>query len=313
MINKKIILILVIFLIVGLAIGCTDYRAEYEKLRSEYVSIQQELNSVRYELANMEAKLVNAQNRMEYLEEEIRKSREELAEVQRQLSLYKELGIEVQSGIQPPYIKGLGSEVNLINNENAKNPTWLSLLSFLAEDETDRSTYSFSYDCGCFTQDVHNKAELAGIRTAWVGIDFEVGMGHALNAFKTTDKGLVFIDCTGAGFEPMFYYPFGTVTFGDVDNWDKIAYVEIGKPLGFISVGIPYGLRYSDYEKWQNDVRSFEMELEAYDEALGGRLFVPEAEYRYLMKKLEELEKLGEKLGGFWSPLGTVKRVEIYW
>ncbi|HEY51328.1 MAG TPA: hypothetical protein G4O20_05935 [Dehalococcoidia bacterium] len=156
--NKIILLGFMAFAVASLVLGCTDYKAEYEKLMSEHVNIQKELHNMRYELANMEAKLANTQNRVEYFEEEARKYREELAGAQKQISLYKELGIEVQSGIQPPYIKGLGSEVNLINNENARNPTWSSLLSFLADDETDKSTYDFSYDCGCFAQDLHNKA-----------------------------------------------------------------------------------------------------------------------------------------------------------
>ena len=29
-----------------------------------------------------------------------------------------------------------------------------------------------------------------------MGVDFTYGDGHALNAFKTTDKGIVYVDCT---------------------------------------------------------------------------------------------------------------------
>jgi len=43
---------------------------------------------------------------------------------------------------------------------------------------------------------VHNNAESAGIRAAYVHI-WTATIRHAFNAFKTTDRGLVFIDCVG--------------------------------------------------------------------------------------------------------------------
>ncbi len=46
---------------------------------------------------------------------------------------------------------------------------------------------------------------------------------------------------------------------------------------------------------------------------LGGRLFVPEDEYRDLMRQLAELDALASRLGGFWEPLGVVCKVDIYW
>ena len=53
-----------------------------------------------------------------------------------------------------------------------------------------------SFTCGDYAEQVQNNAENAGIKCAWVGIDFTQGGGHACNAFNTTDKGLIFIDCT---------------------------------------------------------------------------------------------------------------------
>ncbi|MCK9356298.1 MAG: DUF5667 domain-containing protein [Dehalococcoidia bacterium] len=62
--------------------------------------------------------------------------------------------------------------------------------------------------CADFAERLHNNAELAGIRTGYVSIDLEgypdtqgygipSDAGHALNVFETTDRGRVFIDCTG--------------------------------------------------------------------------------------------------------------------
>jgi hypothetical protein len=67
-------------------------------------------------------------------------------------------------------------------------------------DETDEIIYEDDvFVCGDFAEMLHNNAEEEGIRTAFVVIHF-VGeeIGHTCNAFNTTDRGLVFIDCTGS-------------------------------------------------------------------------------------------------------------------
>ena len=53
------------------------------------------------------------------------------------------------------------------------------------------------YDCSQFSRDVHNNAEAVGIRAAVVHVKFRnQWVNHALNAFLTTDYGLVYVDCT---------------------------------------------------------------------------------------------------------------------
>jgi hypothetical protein len=93
-----------------------------------------------------------------------------------------------------------GYPIILIENPNAVNPTWDQLLNFLRSDDTDRQTYvPDSFVCGDFAQMLQNHAEEAGWRCAWVAIELsEPSASHALNAFQTTDRGLVFIDDTGA-------------------------------------------------------------------------------------------------------------------
>lgn len=129
--------------------------------------------------------------------------------------------------------------IELINNSNAKNPSWGELVTFIRKDTTDSNlfieTFYWSYVCSDYAEYLHNNAEAAGIRAAWVGIDFEEGdPGHALNAFQTIDKGLVFIDCT---------------------SLDTVAYVEKGKELGHIDLDEAYSPAYSYYGKnkqiWQ--------------------------------------------------------------
>jgi hypothetical protein len=123
--------------------------------------------------------------------------------------------------------------IELINNPDARNPSWDELMMFVRSDATDSKpfvqTFYWSYVCTDYARDVHNNAEAAGIKAAWVGIDFEGGgPGHALNAFDTTDKGLVFVDCT---------------------QWDTIAYVKIGEELGYLDLYWALSPEYSYYEE----------------------------------------------------------------
>ena len=221
---------------------------------------------------------------------------------------------------QPPYSKTLAGEpIHLVNNKDATDPTWQQLITFLLADKTDQKDYSlFSFPCGAFAEEVHNNAEAASIRAAWVAVYFEGDSEwHALNAFETVDKGLVCIDCTGQGFSGLIpivpYSPGGSRVYGDVENWDKIAYVQVGKTYGLVSLEADYSPEYSDYEQWQQDKFLFDSKRDAYMRQLGGRLFVPEDEYRDLMRQLAELDALASHLGGFWEPLGVVSKIEIYW
>jgi hypothetical protein len=124
----------------------------------------------------------------------------------------------------------------LINNKNAKDPTYSQLLTFLKSDKTDQYPYQYvitilnSYTgsaeshvdldtikeiidgtkqpsppriCADFAEMFHNNAEKVGIRCAFVSIEVS-GSGHALNAFNTIDRGIVYIDDTGilSGYGP---------------------------------------------------------------------------------------------------------------
>jgi len=164
-------------------------------------------------------------------------------------------GIDSQTGEYENYYLGLvrtpegvlggndcyGEFIVLINNKNAKNPTYSELLGFLRSDTTDEFPYQYTVSvmgfyygnaedninldslksiidgtakpnppkiCADFAERLHNEAEMAGIRCAYVSLDMigytdpynlgiESDAGHACNAFETTDRGLVYIDCTG--------------------------------------------------------------------------------------------------------------------
>ena len=116
------------------------------------------------------------------------------------------------------WVGGNGGKIVLRNNEDAKNPSYNELIDFISQDDTDKHAYlPNSFVCADFGETVHNNAEMAGIKAGWVTIDFsDCSGGHACNVFETTDKGLVFIDCTSSLTQRS-------------GNWDSIVDVVVGK------------------------------------------------------------------------------------
>jgi len=121
-----------------------------------------------------------------------------------------------------------GHYITLKNNPDASDPSWEKLKAFLLTDHTDAHRYDFTtFVCADFAEMLHNNAEAAGIRAAFVAIQlgpcsyYPMVGGHALNAFETTDRGLVFIDCTSSN---------------QGVNSDKVVDVEVGKEYVPISI-----------------------------------------------------------------------------
>jgi len=226
-------------------------------------------------------------------------------------------------------VGGDGKPIELINNPNATNPTYAELVAFIKEDSTDEHPYrddslfpvSLLYICSDFAQDVHNNAEVAGIRAAWVGIDFEEDdEGHALNAFETTDKGLVYIDCT-----------IKEITFEEenLTSSDTVAYVEIGKEYGCIDIDKAKSPLYSFYEQYKQKSQEYEKllsdysdEIMQYNQEITGKVYHEgstelaqmEAWEARLEEKSQEIDELSEELSDFWfEPLGIVKDVQVHW
>jgi len=172
-------------------------------------------------------------------------------------------GINPKTGVYNNYYLGLvhdpdgvlsgndcyGEFIVLINNKNAKDPTYQELLSFLRTDNTDAFPYQMVFSvagsyygkaedkidlinvkgiidgskaplapkvCADFAERLHNDAELAGIKCGYVSLELG-NVGHACDVFNTTDRGLVYIDDTGktAGYGPS--------------NCDKTVSVQIGR------------------------------------------------------------------------------------
>ena len=241
--------------------------------------------------------------------------------------------LEVYYGKQPFY-----SGIDLINSQSATDPTWQRLLQFIASDDTDEQTYIEGvYVCGDFAETLHNNAEQKGIRAAWVAVDFTGSTeGHALNAFYTVDKGLVFVDCTGSGSEAI--YPWREDTYSSDTDHDSIAYVQLGEEYGRVSADVATYPEYTFYEQYvqqwayyENRVEEYNLRVEEYNRSVEEyNEAISRGTYSYgamtiwyhdlqqelgeLDREEEELNQLLEDLGySRWEPLGLVSHVEVYW
>lgn len=236
--------------------------------------------------------------------------------------------VEVFYGEQPPYVEGPnGNEIYLVNNSLATNVSWSTLATFLEMDNTDENPYlQGERMCGTFAEMLHNNAEAVGIRTAWVSIDM-VGqeIGHALNAFVTTDRGVVFVDCTGEDA--------GLVVSAEAEagvcDYDKIAYVLKGREYGLISLDYAESSDYPFYEKytkaWEDyttDLDEFNALADEYNALVAGRRLVVGSQdahratslYNELERRRVSMEMQRQLLGSCrWDSIGVVEQVELYW
>lgn len=174
-------------------------------------------------------------------------------------------GALVGCNSQPPFFKGTGEPVKLVNNSGASTHTWDEIVRFLIQDNTDTVPYTTRHNSFNFAEELHNKAEYYGFKTAFVLVEFDNGDSYALDAFDTIDLGLIYVDSTGEGYfdsvaQPMIkeyaevtiqeqasdlemFWAFQSncltylqIALSPLRYRDKVAYVVEGKRMGFISV-----------------------------------------------------------------------------
>ena len=189
----------------------TSTQAELNSTEQILTSTQSELGSTEQALASTQAELTSTQLDLDSTEVELSSTKQTLASTQSELTTTKQTlaSTQQQLAVAQETLGGLGitlstskecSDVDLIDNSTATNPTWSQLMAFLSQDQTEKHAYIENvYDCSQFSKDVHNNAEAEGIRAAEVHVEFRNEVkSHALNAFLTTDYGLVYICCTEA-------------------------------------------------------------------------------------------------------------------
>lgn len=177
--------------------------------------------------------------------------------------------------------------VELRNYFNATNVALQRLAAFIRTNPVNLAAFEpGKFVCTEFGLALHNAAEAAGLRCGLVTVAFEQGEGHVLNAFETTDKGLVYVDCTGmmGGTLPR-------------SEFDTFGYLQAGKKYGRLplEVGYPEPVKYERYEQIERLWEQAEREEAAWRQARQ-RLTVQDRALR-----LEEQE-LRRQLAGGDSP-----------
>jgi hypothetical protein len=234
-IMKKILVlcITIVLLIIGSGIGFYQNLTQLDSIKSELKVSKDNITVQNYLIDNLSKQIIDLQYQVDTKNTELSEESSNLILIETQLSQYKDgynntkrqfisasqelesvkekikitadtLG-EVDTGIVPEGYIDNGRYIiskrllNLTRNSKAVDPSWEELENFLEADQTDKKLYiEGEYTCGNFAEEVYNNAEAQGIRAAVVLITFDNDMvGHAINAFKTTDYGLVYIDCTG--------------------------------------------------------------------------------------------------------------------
>ncbi|MEM4164276.1 MAG: hypothetical protein QXJ86_00330 [Nitrososphaerales archaeon] len=216
-----------------------------------------------------------------------------------------------------------------VQNRTLRNPTWQELVDFLKEDETNTLIYiAKEFDCSGFAITLRDHAIAKGFRAAYVEIEFTDGNSHALVAFQTVDKGLVYVDETGSE--------------GGRGS-DKIAYIEVGKEYGVIALDAvrwryistsnytasefwrpliytthsensTYPLTYNYYIEYTSKIRFYYETTEAYSKAVA-EYNQGSTKYTYIQLSnwLSNINSLENEIGTWWLPMGVVRNIEIYW
>lgn len=137
--------------------------------------------------------LGKTQNSLLLVESELEAAQAELATVEIELSASKELVESLEdtlSNLQVNYDRlttGYGYVL--------RDPSYQEMKDFLKQDETSEREYVESeYICIDFATAVKANAVKEGIRCAYVVIEYRGRSGHAIVAFDTTDRGLVYIE-----------------------------------------------------------------------------------------------------------------------
>ena len=187
---------------IGLLAWLVMLQTEVQAINTKLTATEADLTQAKMDLSDAQAKLTQTQADLTTTQTKLTQTQADLTTAQAALS-----GTQQQLAVAQETLAGLGItlsaskecyDVTLVDNPGATNPTWGQLMTFLFQDQTETHTYIKDvYDCSQFSRDVHNNAEAAGIRAAEVAVQFKNEIaGHALNAFLTTDYGLVYVDCT---------------------------------------------------------------------------------------------------------------------
>jgi predicted RNase H-like nuclease (RuvC/YqgF family) len=156
-----------------------------------------QISNLQSEKHTLELKLINYEKQINLLKLYLIRANDTILKYEKQLIFLKAKVNECETQIEN-YEKQISELKMIVQNLQShtlyRNPTYKEVKDFIEKDKTNENKYiPGKYVCIDFAKDVNNNAEKEGIRTALVIVYFKNGT-HALVAFETIDKGLVFIE-----------------------------------------------------------------------------------------------------------------------
>jgi hypothetical protein len=300
---KKFILVGLTILLLAGSIACTPVIQTVTSAES-----QAEITELTGQLSQLQTDYSNLQN----------KYQTDFAGTQGQIDdLNKNLAL-LQSNydtLQQSY----NSLINSAGQSGLRNPTWAEIKTFLSQDKTDKTPYDLkTFACSGYAITVRDHARNLGMRAAYIQIELPGSAGHAFNAFETTDKGLIYIDCTEG--DKVAYVKVGQVygTIGidavkteyiacDVspaDFWHPLTYKTAAHPFSY-DYYLDYQARRDFYNK---TIDAFNAAVSQYNNRTGQWTSAQLDTWR------SNIGALSQDLGNvLYQPLGVVGNIETYW
>jgi hypothetical protein len=90
-----------------------------------------------------------------------------------------------------------GSRIYVLENDEARDPVYGQMISFVADDPSVYGVYEPGHSCSSFAVELIDNAEQCRIRAHFVVLTLSNSSPHAIVAFNTTDQGTVYIDNSG--------------------------------------------------------------------------------------------------------------------
>lgn len=154
--------------------------------KGELASVQTELEATAATLTATETKLKATEDVLQSAETELASALDTVSTVRSELDDKEDELAELQTSYDG-LMAGHGYTI--------KDPSYQEMMSFISADDTDKAEYiKDEYECTDFATNLCNNAEEKGIRCAYVSIRFPGGSGHAIVAFNTIDRGLIYIE-----------------------------------------------------------------------------------------------------------------------
>jgi hypothetical protein len=137
--------------------------------------------------------LDRARNSLMLVDNDLKAMQAQLTNVEIELNSSKELAESLEdtlSNLQANYDR-LTTGYGYI----LRDPSYQEMKDFLEQDETSEQEYlSNEYICVDFAANVKANATKQGVRCGYVVVEYLGTNGHAIVAFDTTDRGLVYIE-----------------------------------------------------------------------------------------------------------------------